>query len=423
MTDKQKNYCFGIELLCWFTIYYSVICTLLTLTGSPFSACLWSIILVIPFAGTVIFSLRAKNAFLYILYHIFVLIGLGLILYFTNNLVGFVPWILAAGIIIPFIVFFSKRTHLSENTHYLKVIPVAVFVFFVLGIIANNTDAGHLNPLYLICACIYLLGYLLSKYINNLHAYINGNRQVANMPVSAIKKSSYGLITAFMIMSIACLFIFTNMGLGRIVSGFGTLGRYFLIWFFSLFPESETVTSTIKETTDETMAAMENPMMSMEDDGTSEVMVALSDFVMAIVQVVIVVIVAIGLIYTLYQLYQRFGHITIEKKQKKPKDKAEETFDDVIEKLTTAKIKRRSIFAERLPEDKIRRIYYKKIQGAHKKESVNTALTPQELTEKIASKNAAQTDEFTQIYEQARYGPDKNRDFDVSYYKNLAKKI
>ncbi len=421
MIDKRKNYAFYFELLCWFMVYYSVICTLLILTGSPALSCLWAIALIIPFAATILLSLRAKNAFLYVLYHIVMLICLWLILYFTGNLRGFVPWILTLGMVVTFVVFFSKRIHVSENDHYMRVIPVIVFVFFILNIVANNFDAGHISPLYLICACIFLLSYLLSKYLNNLNTYIGNNRQVANMPVSSIKKSSYGLMTAFLILSVACIVIFTNMGLGRIVSGLGTLGKHFLQWFFSQFPESESTAPTIAENIQETMAAMENPMMSMEEDGTSEVMVALSNVFMSIVQVALVIIIAIGIIYTLYQLYQRFGHISIEKKDKG--QFSEETFDDVVEKIVTQKQKHRSIFSERLPEDKIRRIYYKKIQGAHKKESVNTTLTPWELTEKLSPKHEGFANEFTSIYEQARYGPETEQNFDVNYYKNLAKKI
>ena len=309
---------------------------------------------------------------------------------------------------------------ISKDVHYLKVTPVFVFVFFILSIIANNFDVSYLNPLYLICACIFLLGYFLSKYLNHLDHYIHSNRQLANMPVKAITKSSYGLMTAFMILAIACIFIFTNMGLGRVITGLGTLGKHFLQWFFSLFSEGESVTSTIQETTEETYASMENPMMFMEDEGTSEVMVALSDFLMAIVQVLLIVLVAVGIIYALYQLYQRFGSIKFEKKTKEIFD--EEIFDDVVEKLTTNKTKRRLIFSERLPEDKIRRIYYKKIQGAHKKQAIDTSLTPQELTKQITV-NDAYAAQFTEIYEQARYGPATGPQLDVGYYKNLAKKL
>ncbi len=228
-------------------------------------------------------------------------------------------------------------------------------------------------------------------------------------------------MTAFMVLCLAAMVIFTNMGLGRVVSGLGTLGKYFLRWFFSLFPESESSVQTITETVEESMAPMENPMMSLEDDGTSEVMVALSDVLVSILQIVLIIIVAVGIIYGIYQLFQRFGHTTFEKKAKKQDD--EETYDDVVEKLVTQKNKRRSLFGERLPEDKIRRIYYKKIQGAHKKENVNTSLTPQELTEKAAQKSNDYTDEFTRIYEQARYGPEGNQNLDASYYKSVAKKI
>lgn len=421
MIKKQKDYVLGLELLCWFCVYYSIICTALVLTGSPVAACLWSIILLIPFAGTVILSMRAKNAFLYVLYHIFLLVCLWFILHFTGNISGATPWIFTVGIVAAFVIFFSKRTHISESKHYLKVIPAVVFVFFVLGIIANNFDAAYLSPLYLICACIYLLGYILSKYINNLNDYISGNRQVANMPVTSIKKASHGLMAAFMILCLAAIVIFTNMGLGRIVSGLGTLGKHFLRWFFSLFPESESSVQTITETVEESMAAMENPMMSLEDDGTSEVMVALSDVLISVFRIALIIIVAVGIIYGIYQLFQRFGHATFDKKAKKQED--EETYDDVVEKIVTQKNKRRSLFSERLPEDKIRRVYYKKVQAAHKKDAVDKTMTPKELTAKISQKDSEYQNEFTQIYEQARYGPEADQNLDVSYYKNLAKKI
>ena len=165
---------------------------------------------------------------------------------------------------------------------------------------------------------------------------------------------------------------------------------------------------------------METNTAPLPDDGTSPILIAASDFIMALFRVILVVGAAALVIFMIYQLIQRFNGLTVSRSKEMAKEPESE---DVIEKIITPKGRRTSFFfSSALPDDKIRRIYYKKISGRHKKSPIDRSMSPQELTESISPQDSEAARQFTEIYERVRYSG-RTETEDVAAYKNLAKKV
>lgn len=420
MTENIRKTSYMADLLSWFFLYYAILITGLYTLNKDIRSCLLALLTVIPFAGCVLLSQRAKNAVYYILYHA-ALLGL---IWLCHSAVPLLDLsnalLLSAAVLVPFILFFTKRMHTAKDTHYLKISPYMAIIFFILWIIADQMAFGALATLLLVCACVFLLMCILGQYLNNLYAYVENNAQVANMPLGAILHSSHGVMAIFMVLALACILLFTNLGLGRFITALKDLLLSGLRFLLSLAPESEPADFAPTEIIEETQGSGQMPMM-MDDGGTSPIMVAISNVIFTILQIALIIGAAALIIYTIYQLYRRFGSFSFNKK-----DKAADGQDcnDVIEKIITPKKQRRSIFSgNRMPEDKIRRIYYKKIQSNHKKEPVPVSFTPTQLTQTLGSSDNEAGARLTQLYEKARYSPHETTSEDIAMAKSLSKKL
>ena len=75
MTDTLKKVCTAAGFFSWCCLYFACVSCILTLISNDPADFLTALILVIPFAGTMLLSRSAKNAALYIGYHILLLAG------------------------------------------------------------------------------------------------------------------------------------------------------------------------------------------------------------------------------------------------------------------------------------------------------------------------------------------------------------
>lgn len=420
MTENIRKACYITDLLSWFFLYYAFLSTGLYMVNMDIRPCLVSLLTVIPFSGTVLLSQRAKNAVLYVLYHAALLLpvwlcyGVASVLNLGNAL------LLTAAVLVPFILFFTKRLHAEKDTHYLSISPYMAVVFFILWIIADQMAYGPLATLLLICACIFLLTCILGQYLNNLYAYVENNAQVANMPLGAILHSSHGVMAIFMVLALACILLFTSLGLGRLITALKNLLLSGIRFLLALVPQNTGENTAMADIIEETQAAAQQPMM-MDDGGTSPIMVAISNVIFTILQIALILGAAALIIYTIYQLYRRFGSFSFHKKAKAA---GGQDCNDVIEKIAAPRKIRRSIFpGGRMPEDKVRRIYYKKIQSGHKKEPVPASQTPTQLTQALSQADTEAGAKLTELYEKARYSPHPTTPEDIALAKSLAKKI
>lgn len=409
------------DLLTWFLLYYAVLCMGLYTYNKNIMPCFAALLTVLPFAGTVILSQYAKNAALYVLYHAALLAACWLCHFLLpasfdmgNAL------LLTAAVIVPFILFFTKRLHAEKNAHYLNISPLLAMVFFILWIIADQMGFAPLATLIIAAACGFLMLCLLGQYLNNFYDYMENNSQVANMPISAILHSSNGVMAIFMVLAMACILLFTNLGLGRLITALKDLLLSAIRYLLSLAPESDP-TQYSANVPAETGAAGGPPPFMAEEGGTSPIMIAISNVIFTILKIALIIGAAALIIYTIYQLYRRFGSFNFTKKAKIA---AQDECNDVVEKIVTQKKSRRTfIFTGTMPEDKIRRLYYKKIRAAHKKEPVPQTQTPSELTQSLHPSDPEAANSFTALYEKARYSHQAPTAEDIASAKTLAKKL
>lgn len=420
MTERIRKACYMTDLLTWFLLYYGILCIGLYTYNNNITPCLVALLTVLPFAGTVLLSQYAKNAALYVLYHAALLAAIWLCHFLLPAFLDMGnALLLTAAVIVPFLLFFTKRLHAEKDAHYLNITPLLAMVFFILWIIADQMDFAPLATLIIAAACGFLMLCLLGQYLNNFYDYMENNSQVANMPIGAILHSSNGVMAIFMVLAMACILLFTNLGLGRLITALKELLLSGIRYLLSLAPESEP-TQYSANVAAETGAAAQ-PQFMAEDGGTSPIMIAISNVIFTILQIALIIGAAVLIIYTIYQLYRRFGSFNFNKKAKIA---AQDDCNDVVEKIVTPKRARRSfLFTGTMPEDKIRRLYYKKIRSAHKKEPVPQTQTPSELTQSLQPSDLEAAARFTALYEKARYSNHAPTAEDIASAKSLAKKL
>lgn len=418
MTEKLKTGRNLADLLCWCCMYFGLCASVLYLITQNSNQFIIALTLAVTLIGTVYLSVRARAIF-YIGYHILLIaITWG----FSRTLAspGLIStWAITVLILFQMILFFSKRLHSKEQARYLKASPALAILFFVLWIISNGMGHGILSTVLVVTACVYLLSSILTMYLTNMLSYITGNRQMANMPVRALVHSGNFQISLFMLLALGAMVMFTNMGLGQLFNGLKNLLLAAVRFLFSFAPSNEETTYSQAQTS-APLPDMETNTAPLPDDGTSPILIAASDFIMALFRVILVVGAAALVIFMIYQLIQRFNGLTVSRSKEKAKEPESE---DVIEKIITPKGRRTSFFfSSALPDDKIRRIYYKKISGRHKKSPIDRSMSPQELTESISPQDSEAARQFTEIYERVRYSG-RTETEDVAAYKNLAKKV
>ena len=403
-------------LLSWSCLYFSCLaCALCFFDDSP-RQIITALIMILPFAGTVILSFYARHILFYVGYHL-LLIALTWVLSQTVSLFGpITAGVLTASLIIQMSIFFSRRLHHRDSQNFLKLSPVLAVIFFVIWIFSNGMGMRMLPGLLAAAASVYLLAAVLGIYLTNMIGYIDSNKEMANMPVYALIHSGNGQITIFMLLALTAILLFTNIGLDRLFHQLKNLLLSGIRFLFSLAPNNtETVVESAQPAPQ--MPSIDAPEMDAGEP--SEIILAINDVFITIVQIVMIAGAAALIIYLIWQLWQRFNGIRFQKKSRR-KDTPEN--EDIIEKLTAPEGRRIFRLRPGMPEDKIRKIYYKKIQSGHKKNPVPSHMTPEELTDSIRPADSGAAREFTRIYEQARYS-DRPPETDASAYKTLAKKL
>ncbi len=401
--------------IAWYTICFACAACILTLISGNTDDLFTTLALSVPFAGTMALSCRAKNAAIYVGYHILILAiiwGLNQVGLFYET---WRPWVLSGLILGVMIVFFAKRMYTKGP--YFNIHPAAGTVFFIFWVVANGMDAKTTCMVMTLCACIFLLCAVTVIYLTNILAYISSSLEMANMPIKAIIRSGNGSMTAFLALGIVLMIVFTHLGLGNFLEGVKNLLLTGIRFLFSLLPQGEDA-ELVSESVSESSGS--SGMLLLEDGETSQIMLAISNFFMVFMRIVLFLAAIALVVYIIYQLWNRFLGAGIKKGDALSDGSMPE---DVVEKLTPTSSRALSrIFSSALPKNKIRRIYFKKISGRHRKTAIDPAMTPQQLTRAVRPSDPEAAKKFTEIYEKVRYSKTPEEG-DISAYKELSKKV
>lgn len=288
-----------------------------------------------------------------------------------------------------------------------------------MWVISLQLEHEFLCTLLIVSACIFLLLKIVSMYLHNLTEYLKSNKDIANMPVKAIFKSGNSLMTIYMVISVGAMILFTNIGLDKLLSWLKNALLTVIRFLFSLASSNGAdIAETIQAT--EQPPVPSGDMFPTEAAQVSPFMEMLNTIIMTTLQILIGAGAVILVLFLIYRLYRRFNDA------KAPKRWIQENGQchDIVEKLEAPSVKKKlTFFRSSMPEDKIRRIFYKKIRSHYKKKEISPTLTPSQLTAALNIPDSDAAKQFTQIYEKSRYGQYKADNEEIEKYKDLSRKI
>ncbi|MFR8317474.1 MAG: hypothetical protein ACLU94_04925 [Catenibacillus sp.] len=414
MIERIQKAAFLLEIICCFGLFYGILCTAMYSFIPDHRLCMAALVLILPFIGSAFGARHLKNVIFFAGYHLIQAILCWLIA--PNLQLALILVIYTAAV---FIFFFFKRLHQSPTADFLEVSVYTCGIYFILWVISLQLEHEFLCTLLIVSACIFLLLKIVSMYLHNLTEYLKSNKDIANMPVKAIFKSGNSLMTIYMVISVGAMILFTNIGLDKLLSWLKNALLTVIRFLFSLASSNGAdIAETIQAT--EQPPVPSGDMFPTEAAQVSPFMEMLNTIIMTTLQILIGAGAVILVLFLIYRLYRRFNDA------KAPKRWIQENGQchDIVEKLEAPSVKKKlTFFRSSMPEDKIRRIFYKKIRSHYKKKEISPTLTPSQLTADLDIPDSDAAKQFTQIYEKSRYGQYKADNEEIEKYKDLSRKI
>ncbi len=223
-------------------------------------------------------------------------------------------YILAAVIylIILTIVAYYRRNNENklENTSALLLIPVVM-----LYIACYFTGMAMLQQICFILSVVYVLLYMLNKYLLNLERFAFNHEGMTNIPFHQITNSNNVMIGFLSGLFLVVMIVFAQVPLDRLIISLGKQFIRLLRYLISLiqFKEPE----EIPEPEEEDVMIEDYPLQE-----PSRLMEIISEILQWVAVILMILFVVTVVLYTLYQIYQYFYL------------KSEETIKDKIEFLS-----------------------------------------------------------------------------------------
>lgn len=413
MISKSQRTASALDIFLSFLIFYAPAAGLIYVCHKSLPSCLLASILIVPYMVTVWLS-RLKGRFLIFLLCelIFIALPLGLAPAIEDKL------IYAGFFIIVFLFFLVKRLRTTSDLWSLELSPWVFLWFAALALVLPHFEGEAAAPLMVILGCLYLIGCCLNIYLHHTVDFLQNNKHLSNLPARYILKSGTVMMGGFTLIGVLIMMLFSRINLNRFFDQLKLMLVAFLRWIESLSSTSDDTTAiveTVVETQDNTMSIM------TEETAASPIMAAISEFIMHLLTVILVLAAIAAVIYGIYVLYQRYNGFFRGKRS--ARKVVEET--DVIENIETGKRRSRRLnFAlHHPPEDRLRRLYYKKVQKSVKKEKIHPAMTPDELTKAMNPADPDAALKLTQLYQKARYSDLDISSVDIENAKNAARQL
>lgn len=308
------------------------------------------------------------------------------------------------------------KTEIVTSKQILLEIPLfAIIVFIAIEIICRIQKLNQLLPVSFSLGLTFIVLYFIRYYLTNMLKFIYGNVDSRNTPFRKIFIMNSTCIGIFLLSSVATILMINVNQMSKVsVYLFGWI-KYLFIALMRLISHLNTPDSLPETDT------IENPTVTPTEIPTDFITTSeLNPIINFIVNAISFLCFTAFIILLIYLIYRGFKALM---KRYLPKSDAIEYTETIYKAYKKGNTNKRnnntSLFTFKTNNQKIRKIYFKKIKDYKDSQIEITPYdTPGEINKKILAKTNDSVDTLTDVYEQARYGEDELTKNDVQKAKD-----
>lgn len=288
-----------------------------------------------------------------------------------------------------------------------------IVLFILIEVISGSLGYQALTRLTLFMGLGFILIYYVKSYFNSILDFFIANAEIKNVPFQKIFILNSGLSLILLLSSLFLLLITYITNLSSVI---GFLGRALGNLLVGIIRR---MTSRV-ETPSLNPVVTEEPTPEPQIDWNQLVGEQEANPVVEFILNLIVKVLFIGLI--LLFLYLLYHYLKFYLRRYRPKTDVIEYTEAITHTVKAKKLNKNrftSIFTSLTNNQRIRRIYYKRIKYYQKcLVEVTSYDTTGEIDQKVKSKTNDTIHSLTHIYEQARYGDQELSSQDVARAKS-----
>lgn len=362
-----------------------------------------------------------ENAILFFLLHL--LPALGVILLYGREIQEKAVF----GIVAVVCAFLSISRKLSGKPAGAEVIlpPAAAGVFWAVYLADSLQGKGKCGTCLVQLMILYILLYFVYFYLTQFIRYMDvNNRTTEHIPVSRAFHLSFGLLAGYLGVLAAVICLLADRKLAdRIAAAIGGVLKTVIAFLFSFHLESEVEADTAMFGAAATGGMVPLPVEDTAPSLLVQMLNALFIFMACVVTIILLVAIIIGFIRLVKNVFGK----SVWKKEEK-----DEGARDVIESLMRPERKEKKKVKEpgfglfRTPAQAIRRQYIKTLEHKYrlvkeeKTEKLIRSGTARECSAELFKGKQTETEEFSSLYEKARYSKEICSREDVRQMKRLS---
>lgn len=308
---------------------------------------------------------------------------------------------------------FWKNEVVTQRQNKLQISLSGIVLFILVELVSGSLGYKSLSRLTFFMGLGFILLYYLRSHYNSMLDFFTTNAGIKNVPFQRIFVLNSGLNLILLLSSLLLLLFTYITNLGRIVGFLGNGLGSVLLYFIKRFqPKIKTPPINTVIPTEPTPP----PQLDLDLLGGAQKANPILGFILNL----LVKTLFIGLI--LSSLYILYHYLKLYLRRYRPKTdimEYTEAITDIKKANRVNKNRFTSLFTSSTNNQKIRRIYYKRIKYYQKSlVEVTSHDTPGEIDQKVENKTSDTIHTLTKIYEQARYGDAELSSEDVAKAKS-----
>ncbi|MGN0376414.1 MAG: hypothetical protein ACI4ED_02145 [Suilimivivens sp.] len=303
--------------------------------------------------------------------------------------------------------------------------PAATGIFFAVYLADSLQGKGICASYVMQLMILYMLLYFLYFYLMQFIRYMDvNNRTTEHIPMSRAFHLSFGLLTGYIAILTMVICLLADRQLAdRIAAALGSVLKTIIAFCFSLFPnrEAETDTAIFGAAAADRMDPL--PVEDVSPSFLVQILDVLLIFMACVVAIILFMAVMIGFIRLVKSV---FGGRKKEKREENAKER--DRIESLIlpERKEKKKVKEPGFRLLRTPEQAIRRQYIRTIDRKYrmmKEEKARKLIrsgTARECGTWLFQEKKREAEEFTALYEKARYSKETCNREDLRQIKRLS---
>lgn len=307
-----------------------------------------------------------------------------------------------------------KKESLEKDSYAIQM-PSEMLIFYIIIFIHSSYGLSHelTQLVYISGLCFFLLSLMdkyLSQVIMNTHSANGSNRK--------IPPKMYSLNSTIIIFFFTFLILFMAF-ISMVVSdnAFNFVGQFFKFIGYILVLLAKQISGNKTDVENETQQIAKDKSNNIQPQNMDTSSNPLLNAIFNLVQIAIYLFIAFGIIYIIYSFFKSYMY---------RKGNHGDDTKDLLENDKVVKLSRKphkiSIFTQTTINEKIRKLYKKKIISFNKKDiHLRSCDTANEISNHIKASENVSVADITEIYNLARYSNKQLTKKDVQLYKELIK--